>query len=142
MKKRLLISACLLGVPCRYDGKSKPSEAALALGEKYELVPFCPECYGGLPTPRPPAEIRGDRVVTEAGKDVTEEYMRGAESALALCKALKIEDACLKSRSPSCGNREIYNGTFSGARVSGKGMTVRLLQKNGIRVFSEEDLES
>ena len=142
MKKRLLISACLLGVPCRYDGKSKPSEAALALGEEYELVPFCPECYGGLPTPRPPAEIRGDRVVTEAGKDVTEEYMRGAESALALCQALKIEDACLKSRSPSCGNCEIYDGTFSGARVSGQGMTVRLLQKNRIRVFSEEDLES
>ncbi|MBO5110094.1 MAG: DUF523 domain-containing protein [Clostridia bacterium] len=141
MKPKLLISACLLGVPCRYDGKSKPSEAALALGERYELVPFCPECYGGLPTPRPPAEIRGDGVFTESGRDVTAEYRRGAESALALCQALGIKDACLKSRSPSCGNREVYDGTFSGTRVSGEGITVRLLHKSGIRVFSEEEIE-
>ena len=141
MKPKLLISACLLGVPCRYDGKSKPSEAALALGERYELVPFCPECYGGLSTPRPPAEIRGDGVFTESGRDVTAEYRRGAESALALCQALGIKDACLKSRSPSCGNREVYDGTFSGTRVSGEGITVRLLHKSGIRVFSEEEIE-
>ena len=140
MKKKLLISACLLGVPCRYDGRSKPSEAAVALSEQYELIPFCPECYGGLPTPRPPAEICGERVVTREGKDVTAEYTRGAESALALCQALKIKDACLKAKSPSCGNREIYDGTFSGTRVSGEGITVRLLKKHGIRVFSEEDL--
>ena len=140
MTKKLLISACLLGVPCRYDGQSKPSPAAMALGEEYELIPFCPECYGGLPTPRPPSEICGDRVKTREGKDVTAEYTRGAESALALCRTLKIKDACLKSRSPSCGDREVYDGTFSGTRVSGQGVTVRLLQKNGIRVFSEEDL--
>lgn len=140
MKKRLLISACLLGVPCRYDGKSKPSPEAMALSETYELVPFCPECYGGLPTPRPPAEIRGDGVFTQEGKDVTAEYRRGAESALRLCQVLGIEDACLKSRSPSCGNREVYDGTFSGTRVSGQGITVRLLQNNGIRVFSEEEI--
>ena len=138
MKKKILISACLLGVPCRYDGKSKPSEAAVALSEQYELIPFCPECYGGLPTPRPPAEICGDRVLTREGKDVTAEYTRGAESALALCRTLKIEDACLKSRSPSCGKGTIYDGSFSGTLIKGSGVTAELLEQNGIAVEVKE----
>ena len=82
MKEKILVSACLLGMPCRYDGKSKPHEAVIALKEKYELVPFCPEIYGGLETPRTPSERVEDRVIMKDGRDVTENYMRGAASAL------------------------------------------------------------
>ena len=140
MKEKLLISACLLGVPCRYDGKSKICEGAMALSGTYEVVPFCPECYGGLPTPRVPAEIQGDRVVAKDGRDVTTEYQRGAESALSLCHALGIRSACLKARSPSCGVGQIYDGTFSGKLVPGDGVAARYLKENGITVFTEEDL--
>ena len=136
----MLISACLLGIPCRYDGKSKICADALALSDRYELIPFCPECYGGLPTTRPPAEIRGDRVISKEGRDVTAEYTRGAESALSLCRLLDVRLACLKARSPSCGSKEIYDGSFRGVLIPGEGITTRLLRQNGIRVLSEEDL--
>ena len=137
---RLLVSACLLGCPCRYDGASKPCPAVLALAERHELVPVCPEQLGGLPTPRPPAERREDRVVTQSG-DVTEQYRRGAEETLKLCKLLGCEAAVLKERSPSCGHGQVYDGTFSGTLTAGDGVTAALLAAHGIPVYGESRIE-
>jgi len=134
---RILVSACLLGLPCRYDGKSKPCDRVIALAERHELVPFCPEIYGGLPTPRVPAERAGDRVINRAGVDVTENYRSGARQALELAKMLDCKAAILKEKSPSCGSGLIYDGTFSGVLVPGDGVTVELLKENGIAVYGE-----
>ena len=134
---KILISACLLGCRCRYDGGSKPHPAAAALAERHQLVPICPEQLGGLPTPRPPAERIGDRVVTKSGTDVTEQYRRGAEEALLLCELTGCQAAVLKERSPSCGCGEIYDGTFSGTLTVGDGVTAAVLKKAGIPVYGE-----
>ena len=137
---KLLISACLLGVPCRYDGKSKPAAKIDALREKYELIPVCPEQLGELPTPRTPSERRGDRVVMADGTDVTAQYQRGARSALELCLREGCIAAVLKERSPSCGSGEIYDGTFTHAVISGDGVTAELLKQSGIKVYGETEL--
>jgi len=137
---RLLISACLLGVCCRYDGASKPHPGALALAKRHELVPVCPEQLGGLQTPRPPAERQGDAVRTRE-TDVTKQYRRGAEEALKLCKLMNCEAAILKERSPSCGHGEIYDGTFTGTLREGDGVTAELLLAHGIPVYGESDIE-
>ena len=138
-KERLLISACLLGLSCRYDGGKKPMQAQLlaALMEKYELVPVCPEQLGGLTTPREPSERRGERVVMRSGRDVTAEYERGAREALCLAQLFSCRRALLKERSPSCGSGEVYDGTFTGALTPGDGVTARLLKENGLAVFGE-----
>ena len=138
---RLLISACLLGCACRYDGGSKPCPAALRLAEEHELIPVCPEQLGGLPTPRPPAEIRGERVVNRDGEDVTAQYRRGAEETLRLARLLNAQGAVLKARSPSCGHGAVYDGTFSGALIPGDGVAARLLLASGVPVWTEEDVE-
>ena len=138
---RILISACLLGVPCRYDGASKAHPLAAALAERHELVPVCPEQLGGLPTPRPPAERQGDAVRTQAGADVTEQYRRGAEEVARLCRLLGCQAAVLKERSPSCGHGEIYDGTFTGTRVPGDGVTAERLKAGGIPVYGESQLQ-
>ena len=134
---RILISACLLGCRCRYDGASKPQPWIAALAERHTLVPVCPEQLGGLSTPRPPAERCGVRVVTRAGGDVTAQYRRGAEEALRLCRLLGCNAALLKERSPSCGSGAIYDGTFTGTVTAGDGVTAELLRKNGIPVYGE-----
>ena len=139
---KLLISACLLGCCCRYDGASKPHPLVEALARHHTLVPVCPEQLGGLSTPRPPAERQGHRVVTREGGDVTEQYRRGAEEALRLCRLLGCEAAVLKERSPSCGHGSIYDGTFSGTLHAGDGVTAELLMAAGIPVFGESKLES
>lgn len=139
---KLLVSACLLGTPCRYDGKSKADARVLALREKYELIPVCPEQLGGLPTPRTPSECRGGRVITQDGRDVTDNYRRGAEAALALCREHGCAAAVLKERSPSCGRGEIYDGTFSRALISGNGVTVELFLANGLRVYGESETDA
>ena len=110
----ILISACLLGAACRYDGGSKPVLSVEALMGRYQLVPVCPEQLGGLPTPREPSERQGDLVVMKSGADVTAQYQRGAEQALHLARVFGCKKAVLKERSPSCGSGEIYDGTFSG----------------------------
>lgn len=133
----ILISACLLGTACRYDGRSKPHPAAAALLARHHLVPVCGEILGGLPTPRTPAERRGDRVVTAAGDDVTEAYRRGAGEVLRLARLYGCDTAILKERSPSCGSGEIYDGTFSGTLCPGWGVTAELLRRSGIRVLGE-----
>ena len=137
---KILISACLLGACCRYDGASKAHPLAALLAERHTLVPVCPEQLGGLPTPRPPAERRGGRVVTQCG-DVTEQYLRGAEETLELCKLLGCEAAVLKERSPSCGRGQVYDGTFSGTLTAGDGVTAELLAAHGILVYGESQIE-
>ena len=131
---KLLVSACLLGACCRYDGASREHPLAKKLAERYPLIPVCPEQLGGLPTPRPPAERRGERVVTHSGDDLSERYRRGAEETLRLCRMLDCEAAVLKERSPSCGAGTVYDGTFSGVLASGDGVTAALLRDGGMPV--------
>ena len=138
---KLLISACLLGTPCRYDGKSKRAAGMEALRKKYELVPVCPEQAGGLPTPRTPSELLGERVIMQDGTDVTKQYQNGAQYALELCLREGCIAAVLKERSPSCGCGEIYDGTFSHTLRSGDGVTTALLKKHGITVCGESELK-
>ena len=140
MKPKLLVSACLLGTPCRYDGKSKKNEAVCALAERFELIPVCPAVLGGLPTPRTPSERRGACVVRKDGRDVTAEYRRGAECALETAQREGVLAAVLKERSPSCGSGEIYDGTFSGSRKCGNGVAAELLMQHGIKVYTEETI--
>ncbi len=137
-KKPILVSACLLGICCRYDGKGQANAEVAALAERYQLIPVCPEQLGGLPTPRTPAERKGERVITKDGRDVTAQYQRGAQEALKLARMFGCEAAVLKARSPSCGSGEIYDGTFSGAKCDGNGVCAQLLGENGLRVFTEE----
>lgn len=137
-KPRLVVSACLCGQPTRYDGKAKPPHAELAaLVANGEAIAVCPECMGGLPTPRPPAEIQGTRVINTAGVDVTAEYRRGAERVLAICREHGITRAVLKQNSPSCGSLHVYDGTFSKRLIPGQGITAALLQQHGISVWDE-----
>lgn len=143
-KPYLLISMCLLGEPCRYDGKSVPMSGDVIerLKEKYILVPVCPEQEGGLPTPRIPAERKGEKVVRRDGVDVTAEYRKGAEVALSLCRRFGITIALMKAKSPSCGAGLIYDGSFSGTLTAGDGVTAALLSENGIKVYTEKDINS
>ena len=138
----ILISACLLGAACRYDGGSKPVLSVEALMGRYQLVPVCPEQLGGLPTPREPSERQGDLVVMKSGADVTEQYQRGAQQALHLARVFGCKKAVLKERSPSCGAGEIYDGTFSGKLTPGDGVTAALLKANGIEVYGESEIET
>ena len=138
---KILISACLLGARCRYDGASKEHPEVLKLAERHTLVPVCPEQLGGLPTPRTPSERQGDAVCTREGEDVTEAYRRGAEEALRLCRMLGCAAAVLKERSPSCGCGEIYDGTFTGTLTAGDGVTAELLKSRGIPVYGESQID-
>ncbi|MBQ4382281.1 MAG: DUF523 domain-containing protein [Oscillospiraceae bacterium] len=138
---KILVSACLLGCPCRYDGKSCRNEAVCALAEAHALVPVCPEQLGGLPTPRSPSEIAEGRVMMKTGQDVTDEYTLGARSALHLARLTGCTAAVLKSKSPSCGRGRVYDGTFSGTLRPGDGVTAGLLAREGLEVFTENDLE-
>lgn len=142
MKKKVLISSCLLGVNCRYDGGSNklPDEKLKELREKYELIPVCPECYGGLTTPRIPSERRDGKVFSKLGVDVTGEFTKGAEAALYLAELLGAELAILKENSPSCGSGTIYDGSFSGKLKEGDGVTAELLKKHGITVVGEKSI--
>lgn len=137
---KLLVSACLLGCPCRYDGCSKPCDAVIALRDRHILIPFCPEIYGGLPTPRTPAEIQSGRVVTKDGRDVTEAYEKGAAAALAVYDALGCDGAILKAKSPSCAIDLVYDGTFTGRLVPGDGVTAACFRSRGIPICTEECL--
>lgn len=137
----LLISACLLGCACRYDGKSKPHPLAVELARRGLAVPVCPEQLSGLPTPRKPSERQGGRVVMADGRDVTAEYRRGAEEALHLARLYGCTAAVLKERSPSCGKGQIYDGTFTGTLTAGDGVTAELLTAGGIKVYGESELE-
>ena len=138
--ENILISACLLGVCCRYDGESKPIMQTVALMERYHLVPVCPEQLGGLPTPRMPSEIRDGQVIRRDGVSVDEAYRRGAAEAARLAKLFSCELAVLKARSPSCGCGCIYDGSFTGTLIPGDGVTAALLKQQGLQVITEEEL--
>ena len=136
-RPRILVSACLLGVNCRYSGDGKRIAEAARLMERAELIPVCPEILGGLPTPRPPAERVGDRVMNCEGADVTTAFQRGAEETLRLAELFGANVALLKERSPSCGMGKIYDGSFQGKIVDGSGVTAQLLAAHGIYVCGE-----
>ena len=135
--EKLLISACLVGENCKYNGGNNalPAESLAALRARFVLVPVCPEVLGGLPTPRVPSERRGDRVVNRAGEDVTEAFRRGAEAALAIARREGCRRALLKSNSPSCGSGQFYDGSFSGTLTAGDGVTAECIKQQEIEVY-------
>jgi uncharacterized protein YbbK (DUF523 family) len=142
-----LVSACLLGINCKYDGRNNANSKVICLKD---LVPVCPEQLGGQPTPRPNSEITGGsghdvigglaKVIEKDGNDVTSSFIKGANEVLNIAKSLDIKEAILKARSPSCGCGKIYDGTFTRKLINGDGVTTALLKKNGIMVITEEDL--
>ncbi|MGN0963593.1 MAG: DUF523 domain-containing protein [Clostridia bacterium] len=137
----IFVSACLLGENCKYSGGNNRNEAVISFLNDKEYLAVCPERAGGLPAPRPPAEIRDGRVIDKEGKDVTAEFLLGAEKTLALAKKHRPELCILKANSPSCGCGEIYDGTFSGRKISGNGKTVELFLKNGFSVITEKQIK-
>jgi uncharacterized protein YbbK (DUF523 family) len=151
-QKKILVSACLLGQNVRYNAVvlSPGSRFLQQLENQDRLVPFCPEVAGGLPVPRLPAEIQGGQggcvlagrcqVLNSLGEDVTAPFIEGARQALDLARREQIKAAILKENSPSCGSTFIYNGSFSGKLTPGTGVTTALLERHGIRVYSEQDL--
>lgn len=150
--QKILVSRCLLGHPVRYDGGSSgPFDLLASWQAEGRVVGLCPEVSGGLPTPRPPAEIPGGQgaavlagdaqVLTLQREDFTAQFVRGAEIALRQVREHGIRIAILKANSPSCGNRQTYDGTFTGTRVTGEGVTAALLRREGIEVFNEFELQ-
>lgn len=138
---KIMVSNCLLGCDCRYKGDNCANEKILSLASAHTLIGVCPEQAGGLATPRAPAEIQGDKLITNEGGDVTAQYMRGAQTALYLADLNRIDFAILKAKSPSCGKGLIYDGTFTGSLKSGNGVTAQLLLDNGYAVYNEDELE-
>ncbi len=137
----ILVSACLLGERCRYDGKSKPNADITALALRHKLIPVCPEVLGGLQTPRAPAEICGSRIINSEGADVTAQYTLGAQKTLEIASENKCTIAILKEKSPSCGRGLIYDGSFSRTLTDGDGITAKLLIDNGITVIGESQYD-
>ncbi len=146
-----LISACLCGVNCKYNGLNNLNDKCLELLRKGEALLVCPEQLGGLNTPRIPSEILGNakdiielnkgKVINKEGKDVTKEFLKGAKETLKIAKEKKKKKAILKESSPSCGRNFVYDGSFTGNKIKGKGITAYLLEKEGIEIISEKDLD-
>ena len=144
-----LISACLCGVNCKYNGKNNLNDRCLELLREVKAILVCPEQLGGLCTPREPAELIGNakevlegidgKIISISGKDVTEEFLKGAKEALKIAKAIGAKKAILKEGSPSCGCNFIYDGSFSGNKIRGKGLTAYMLEREGIKVISEKE---
>lgn len=139
---KILVSACLLGERCKYNGGDNRCERVLALSEKHELIPVCPECLGGLPTPRTPAEIVDGIVTARDGTVVDRQFREGAEAALKIARDHGTCLAVLQSRSPSCGSKQVYDGSFSGRLMPGKGVFAQRLAEEGIPAIDAEDLET
>ncbi len=140
MKEKLLISACLCGTNCKYNGSNNKLSNLDILENKYELIKICPEVMGNLGVPRKPCEINHNKVITNDGIDLTNNFVIGANEALMKCKEHGCTKALLKNGSPSCGSTLIYDGTFSGNKINGMGITANLLKSNGIELYSEEDI--
>lgn len=134
---KILVSACLLGENCKYSGGNNRNEKVIALGKEHQLVPICPECFAGLPTPRLPSEIKNGKVFSKDGRDLTEEFLDGAEKSLYVAEEAGCRVAVLKERSPSCGFGKIYDGSFSEKIINGNGITAQLLYENGIIILGE-----
>lgn len=135
----ILISACLIGQNCRYDGKSKVIEWVDQLSKLGQTIAVCPEVLGGLSIPRLPCEILGEKVYNKEGVDVTSAFEMGAEKTSEIANIVGAKVAILKANSPSCGNRSVYNGNFEGVLIDGKGVTVKVLEEKGIVVFNEKE---
>lgn len=150
MKENILISACLLGLSCRYDGGHQKIPELERLRNIFTLIPVCPEQAGGLPTPRIPCELQNKayeilsgrgKVLNREGKDCTEAFIKGAREVLFLTEIFKIRKALFKDGSPSCGSSRVYDGTFSGKCIPGEGLTTFLLKKHSVQVFNEKQIE-
>ncbi len=138
-EEKILVSACLAGRHCRYDGKEKGIPEIAELVAEGKMIPVCPESAGGLRIPREPSEIRGDRVFSKSGKDVTKQYREGAQRCLKVCQRHHCRMAVLKSKSPSCGKGCIHNGRFDGGLVEGNGIFAQLCLDHGIKVLTEDE---
>ena len=135
-----IVSACLAGIKCAWDGEARPCQKVIDLVKQGKAIPVCPEQLGGLTTPRTPAEQRGSKFITKDGEDVTAQFERGAEEVLKIAKLSGCKEAILKSKSPSCGSGKVYDGTFSGTLIDGDGVAAELLKQNNIRVFTEDEI--
>ena len=143
MREKILISACLVGINCKFNGENNllNKDVFDEISKRFHLLFVCPEVYGGLSTPREPAEMKNGVVVCKfSGKDVSENFKNGAEICLKIAKLNGCKKAILKARSPSCGSGQIYDGSFSKKLVFGDGVAVKLLKENGILVFSEDEI--
>ena len=144
--EKILVSACLLGRPVRFDGASRPREHVCALADRYELVPVCPECFGKLPIPRTPSEIDTTaselRVISSDGEDRTAAFLEGAERCVKIAREQGCTLAVMKAKSPSCGSGLIYDGSFTGSLTPGDGVATRALKSAGVQVISENDVET
>lgn len=138
---KLLVSACLLGENCKYNGGNNYNKDVCALAEKYELIPVCPETAGGLKSPRNPAEICGKKVIMSDGTDVTAEFEKGAVLTLETALNMGCKKALLKANSPSCGSKTVYDGTFSKTLIHGEGIAAKLLKEKGIVIFTEDETD-
>lgn len=138
--ENILISLCLVGIDCKYNGGNNLIDQLDELKQKYNLIPFCPEITGGMPTPRLSVEIVNGRVVNHLGEDYTKEFEKGARDALKIAKMLDCKKAILQVRSPSCGYGRIYDGTFSGRLKEGNGVTAALLEANGIEIYPSDEI--
>lgn len=134
---KIAVSACLLGRNCKYSGGNNLDTRLVEALASHDVVEVCPEVAGGLPTPRVPSEISGNRVINAEGIDVTSEFLRGAKECLALCEGIDL--AVLQPRSPSCGATEVYDGTFTKTLVSGKGIFAQALSERGVRCLDADD---
>lgn len=138
---KILVSACLLGENCKYSGGNNKCDEIIELEKKHKLIPVCPECFGGLPIPRVPSEIKNGRVYAKTGEDLTEAFEDGAEKSLYVAEESGCQLAILKERSPSCGFGEIYDGSFSGKTIQGNGITAQLLYDHGIVILGETKID-
>ena len=136
----ILVSACLLGQNCKYNGGNNRNERVLRYVDGHEIIPVCPEMLGGLPCPRKPVEWVGDRVLTRDGDDCTEAFRLGVQRALAAIDGKQIDLAILQSRSPTCGVKQIYDGTYSGVRIAGQGALAKALKEKGVPLMDAEDV--
>ena len=142
MREKVLISACLAGINCKFNGENNLLDSGVLdeISKKYHLLFICPEVFGGLSTPREPAEMKGGLVVTKTAKDVSENFKFGAEICLKIAKLNGCKKAILKARSPSCGSGQIYDGSFTKRLIFGDGVAAKLLKENEILVFSEDEI--
>lgn len=136
-----IVSACLIGVNCKYNNENNENELVINFLKDKKFIPVCPEQLGGLKTPRDPAEIIGDKVIDINGIDVTYNFKKGAKETLKIARACNCKIAILKEKSPSCGVKKIYDGSFSDRIIYGEGVTSRLLKENGIEVMSENEID-
>lgn len=138
----IIVSACLLGENCRYDGKSNYNELVKKLREQYDIVPICPETFGGLKTPRDPGEIKNDKVISNKGRDVTRNFEKGKDDVINVVKYFHIKKAVLVDKSPSCGVHQIHNGRFDGGLINGEGIVTRALKKLGVECYTIDEIYS